>query len=152
CCVFAHPTLSHISLRSCEPTLPPWEVSRVAVMFLAWNSLPMLGPDAAESSAAGVLGLAEADVLKQGGRHGRYLLAVGGAGNRDRGLVEGSLRADRPRVEIAEQFGNECTVLAVAIIGNLARRGGGKDQGIVRRGDRRKAMGKGTEAPLIRVA
>ena len=39
--------------------------SHVSGLEHPWHSLPMLGPDAAESSAAGVLGLAEADVFKQ---------------------------------------------------------------------------------------
>ena len=54
--------------------------------------------------------------------------------------------------EVVEQLGHQHAVLAVEIVGDLARRRRRQDQRVVGRGDRREAVGEGAEAALIGVA
>jgi len=56
------------------------------------------------------------------------------------------------RVQIIEQFGHQHAILALGIVGDLARRGGRKDQRVVRRIDRRQAVGERAKAALIGIA
>ena len=56
------------------------------------------------------------------------------------------------RIEVVEQLGHQHAVLALAVIGHLARRRRGQDQRVFRRGDRGQAVGEGAEAALIGVA
>src|SRR5438128_7564293 len=95
---------------------------------------------------------ADADFVRERGRHARYLLAVGGAGDGDAGLVEDALDARPLRIQIAEQLGDQHAVLAAGIVDDLAGRGRGEDQRIVGRADRRQTMREGTEAALVRIA
>ena len=52
--------------------------------------------------------------------------------------------APRLRIEIVEQLGHQHAVLALAVVGDLARRGRGQDQRVVRRA--RSAPGRGSRS------
>ena len=56
------------------------------------------------------------------------------------------------RGEVVEQLGHQHAVLALEIVGHLARRRRGQDQRVFGRRDRRQAVGVGTETALIGVA
>src|SRR6185437_2744794 len=107
--------------------------------------------DFRRSSAAGVFGGAEMDVFGERGGYRGHLFAFGGAGDGKAGLVEGGLDASALRVQVVEQLGHQHAGLAVAVIGQLARRGRGQDQRIVGCRDRRQTMGEGAEPALIGV-
>src|SRR5207248_4815453 len=96
-------------------------------------------------------GFAELDFFQQRRGHGRDLVAFGGAGDGNAGLVEDAFGAAL-RIEIAEELADQRAVLALAVVGDLAGRRRGKDQRIVGRADRREPMRVGTEAALIGIA
>ncbi len=81
-----------------------------------------------------------------------HLLAFGGAGDGDAGLVEGGFGAGlRIQIVRAARSPARCTG-GLAVVGDLARRRRGQDQRVFRRGDRGEAVRVGAEAALIGVA
>src|SRR5260221_825310 len=104
------------------------------------------------SPARGAVGGAEVDVFEQGGGDGGDLLAVRRSRDRDAGLVEDGLDAGALRVQVIEQLGHQHAVAALAVVGDFSGGGGGQDQRVVGRCDRRQAVGEGTETALIGVA
>src|SRR5213592_4326536 len=91
-----------------------------------------------------ILAGAEAHVTQKRGGYRRHLLAIGGAKDGDTGLVEGAFSANL-RIELVEQLSNEHAVLAVRVIGDLARRIRRDDERVVGRVDWRKPMRVGAE-------
>ena len=107
---------------------------------------------AAQAISPVAVGGGEADVFEQRGRHRGHLLAVGGAGDRDAGLVEDGLGAGAWALRLLSSSAISTLYWPLRIVGDLARRGRGQDQRVVGRVDRREAMGEGAEAALIGVA
>jgi hypothetical protein len=78
-------------------------------------------------------------------------MASGGAKDGDTGLVEGAFSAN-VRTELVEQLSNEHAVLALRVIGDLARRIRRDDERVVGRVDWRKPVGVGAETAFIGIA
>src|SRR5205823_5586063 len=88
--------------RASATTLPRW--------ITRYGSLRSQGRPGGESFGRALP--ADADVFQQRRRHLRHLLAVGGTGDGDAGLVEGAGRAGL-RIQIVQELGHQHAVLAL---------------------------------------